>query len=96
MKYIYIGSVRIQRFTHRSLLLSRQGHLKLLDFGLSATPTEQSVPEICGTPAYMAPESFEGYSQEKADIWAIGIITYETRHVISQPYMGHIWPYLSI
>lgn len=26
--------------------------------------------------AYMAPESFEGYSQVKSDIWAIGIITY--------------------
>ena len=27
--------------------------------------------------AYMAPESFEGYGRVKADIWAIGIITYE-------------------
>jgi serine/threonine protein kinase len=25
----------------------------------------------------MAPESFKGFSQAKADIWAIGIITYE-------------------
>lgn len=25
----------------------------------------------------MAPESFEGISQTKTDIWAIGIITYE-------------------
>lgn len=62
-----------------NMMLTQKGHLKLLDFGLSAGPADKKNdrPEIVGTPAYMAPESFEGYSQVKSDIWAIGIITYE-------------------
>jgi len=62
-----------------NMMLTSKGHLKLLDFGLSAPPSRKGecAPEICGTPAYMAPESFEGISQTKTDIWAIGIITYE-------------------
>ncbi|CAE7507637.1 CDC42BPG [Symbiodinium pilosum] len=63
-----------------NMMLGAKGHLKLLDFGLSAARDESGVAKcdmICGTPEYMSPEAFEGYSSCKSDIWAIGVITYE-------------------
>ena len=58
------------------------GNLLRLDFGLSAVRDETGVAKsnmICGTPEYMSPEAFEGYSSCKSDVWAIGVITYEAR-----------------
>ncbi|KAA8495050.1 CBL-interacting serine/threonine-protein kinase 9 [Porphyridium purpureum] len=75
--------------THRDLkpenvLLDRNGKIKLTDFGFSskkAAGEKMLLFTQCGTPDYCAPEMFrpqqkEGYSGEKLDIWAAGIILY--------------------
>jgi len=61
--------------------------VKVLDFGVAklAAPGEHSssgltsVGQILGTPAYMAPEQCRGERDidHRADIWAIGVMTYE-------------------
>ena len=59
-----------------NVFLSQTGSVKLGDFGL-ATMDKLSFECAVGSDRYMAPEqldpSLNGYSPEKADIWAIGI-----------------------
>jgi Tol biopolymer transport system component/predicted Ser/Thr protein kinase len=66
-----------------NVLVTRSG-VKLLDFGIarvSATadnPTLTSVGEVMGTPAYMAPEQWDGKPADaRSDIYAFGCVLYE-------------------
>lgn len=65
-----------------NLLLDDKFNLKIADFGLSnvVTATKKLMYTECGTPGYMAPEMFgakdTGYSGEKADLWACGVILF--------------------
>lgn len=58
-------------------------YVKVLDFGiarrLQASPQQLAARgrgKISGTPAYMAPERFEGQGDETSDIYAIGAVLY--------------------
>ncbi|CAN4091217.1 unnamed protein product [Withania somnifera] len=72
--------------THRdikpqNLLLDKDGHLKISDFGLSALPEQLRnglLHTACGTPAYTAPEVVyrKGYDGAKADAWSCGVILF--------------------
>jgi class 3 adenylate cyclase/tetratricopeptide (TPR) repeat protein len=66
-----------------NVFVTRQGEVKLLDFGLAwlleegATPGVLDLPSA-GTPAYMAPEQWRGEQQdERTDIWSAGVVLYE-------------------
>ena len=59
-----------------NVILQSEGSLKLIDFGVVRVPgLEESQPEeIPGTPAYMAPEMFDGEpGNEATDIYALGV-----------------------
>lgn len=65
----------------QNMILSKDGHIKLIDFGL-ATVKERGVRRSCmcmsGAPSYMAPEVFEGTGHdEMIDWWAMGITYFE-------------------
>jgi eukaryotic-like serine/threonine-protein kinase len=74
--------------THRDLkpaniLVTKQG-IKLLDFGLAhVAPGENDLTltvkgTVMGTPAYMAPEQWEGKAADaRSDIYAFGCVLYE-------------------
>jgi len=70
-----------------NILLSESKEVKVTDFGLSSITRskqgekdERFLKTQCGTPCYVAPEviyaAAEGYSGEKADGWACGIVLY--------------------
>lgn len=59
-------------------ILIKNGVICLADFGVSklvATGLTQSV--VSGTPAYMSPESFQGYRNSQTDIWSVGVVFYQ-------------------
>lgn len=65
-----------------NLLLDENLNIKVTDFGLSAT-TDQVRPDgmlhtLCGTPAYLAPETLarKGYEGDKVDVWQCGVVLY--------------------
>ena len=62
-----------------NILLSRDGQVKLVDFGLAEILTTNAYAGGAGTYAYMAPEDFaeEDHSDSQSDIWAVGITLFE-------------------
>ena len=63
-----------------NILLGRHNELLLSDFGVAlvAQSTKmQSIQEIIGTAAYIAPEMLQGHPQAASDQYALGIMTYE-------------------
>lgn len=62
-----------------NILIDRNGHLKLADFGLAVMFKENSRRStICGTLDYLPPEMVERNDyNETVDIWCIGVLLYE-------------------
>jgi len=64
-----------------NVLVARDGHLTILDFGLvmaAVRAAERSVEEVTGTPPYMAPEQLvDGGACAASDWYSVGTMVYE-------------------
>ena len=58
--------------------------MKVCDFALAV---QQNQKRVCGTPAFMAPEAFEGKEEPKSDVWSLGITLMELAEG-KNPYAG--------
>ena len=57
--------------------MTKEGHVKLIDFGLAKKTTKKS-NTLAGTPEYLAPEVLKGTPHGKeVDFWSLGILLYE-------------------
>jgi len=83
-----VGHLHEQQRIHRdikpsNILVDREGNAFVTDFGLSrelsARPgvMREGGASIAGTPAYMAPEMFEGQISAKSDVYALGVTAFE-------------------
>ncbi|GAA1454381.1 hypothetical protein GCM10009618_19450 [Nesterenkonia lacusekhoensis] len=89
-----LGAAHRAGLVHRDIkpenvLVSRDGSIKLADFGLARAATHHSgTSTLMGTVAYISPELLSGEgADERADIYATGILLYEMLTGV-QPYTG--------
>ncbi|KAA0957089.1 bifunctional protein-serine/threonine kinase/phosphatase [Pseudomonas sp. ANT_H12B] len=79
-----VGMLHRRQILHRdikpeNLLLSDDGELRLLDFGLAYCPglSEDQPSALPGTPSYIAPEAFRGDTPTpQQDLYAVGVTLY--------------------
>nr|CAG8471977.1 1941_t:CDS:2 [Entrophospora candida] len=84
ISYLHSMGVAHRDIKPENLLLDKNGHLKITDFGVSdvfRTCWEEEVhfsKGLCGSEPYIAPEQFETkeYDARLVDIWACGIVYY--------------------
>jgi serine/threonine protein kinase/Flp pilus assembly protein TadD len=75
-----------QNIVHRdiksdNIMLSVEGHIKIMDFGLAKRIGGEGITKIgttLGTLAYMSPEQIEGLEVDhRSDIFSLGVVMYE-------------------
>lgn len=81
VKHLHQMGIIYRDIKPENVLLDREGHLVLCDFGMSAL-LPPGRPHVlltyCGTPEYLAPEVIKGETQTPAvDIYTLGVLLYE-------------------
>ena len=87
-----LAAAHLEGIIHRdlkpgNLRITAGGQLKILDFGLAelvdpgtdvaSAETVTLTMTLTGTLPYMAPEQFDGISDQRTDLWAAGVVLYE-------------------
>ncbi|XP_062192291.1 serine/threonine-protein kinase PEPKR2-like [Phragmites australis] len=75
LKYCHEMGVVHRDIKPENVLLTKDGSLKLADFGLAVRVANgQKLTGVAGSPAYVAPEVLLGNYSQKVDIWAAGVL----------------------
>uniref|UniRef100_A0AAQ4QP05 non-specific serine/threonine protein kinase n=1 Tax=Gasterosteus aculeatus aculeatus TaxID=481459 RepID=A0AAQ4QP05_GASAC len=80
LEYLHSSDVVYRDLKLENLMLDKDGHIKITDFGLckeGITP-DATMKTFCGTPEYLAPEVLEDNDYGRAvDWWGLGVVMYE-------------------
>src|SRR6185436_261989 len=62
-----------------NIMIDGHGRARITDFGIAVNAGDETAAvEIVGTPAYMAPEQFEGKAASvRSDLYSLGLVLYE-------------------
>lgn len=83
LKCLHENKTLYRDLTPRNILLDSEGHVKLIDFGLSKLDfdEEDKRQTICGTACYLSPDMLKGEKHSvMMDYWSLGILLYEMLH----------------
>ncbi|XP_013407885.1 RAC-alpha serine/threonine-protein kinase isoform X2 [Lingula anatina] len=78
--YLHENDIVYRDLKLENLLLDKDGHIKIADFGLCKEEMSfgASTKTFCGTPEYLAPEVLEDNDYGRAvDWWGTGVVMYE-------------------
>ena len=95
---LVIEHIHSRKFVYRdlkpeNLMISADGHIKLIDFGFCKQLQEgERTFTACGTVEYMAPEliKLKGHAFE-VDWWSLGVLMYECLHSYT-PFSAQVRP----
>ncbi|KHN74903.1 cAMP-dependent protein kinase catalytic subunit [Toxocara canis] len=77
LEYLHSKNVVYRDLKPENLMLNKDGHLKMTDFGFAKEVVDRTWT-MCGTPEYLAPEVFDNKGHDMAvDWWSLGILIYE-------------------
>jgi WD40 repeat protein/serine/threonine protein kinase len=80
LEYAHQQGIRHRDIKPSNLLLDTQGTVWVTDFGLAKTDDQQNLThpgDVLGTLRYMPPEAFDGKSDARSDVYALGLTLYE-------------------
>ena len=80
LEYLHKNDIIYRDLKPENILLDSDGHVKLIDFGLSkqGVGKEGVSFSFCGSPEYMSPEILNGVSHGRAvDFYGLGALLYE-------------------
>ena len=78
--YLHQKAIIYRDLKLENLLLDKDGHIKIADFGLCKEEIKygKTTGTFCGTPEYLAPEVIDEHDYGQAvDWWGLGIVMYE-------------------
>ena len=78
--YLHRHGIIYRDLKLENLLLDKDGHIKITDFGLCKEQITfgKTTKTFCGTPEYLAPEVLQDSDYGRAvDWWGLGVVMYE-------------------